>query len=564
MRRSPSKLLFFGFMTLFLVLLVGGFATNTTTAQDPDFPTDFVNDSTLFVYAGLDGYNVKDSNSSNPIPINMEGPMEISLIIELNETLTQDLNMTGTITFYYQGIAIYPIQIVDSETNSTWIWVNHDSPIEPINAMIDLSTALSYGPVKLATGIFEASLDFRYYLEGDTTTEHVVANTFYFNIPATPLDIITSVTGISAIAATVGAVYGLGNGFMTLFEGLKTAYKLRGIHKKASELKSLPNLTVIGALPLLFSMLAGMTKMGKKKKKEEDDSPEDSGVSEYLVRQRLREVAPDAWPVDKCPKCKKDWNKKLDMCKKCNFTQDDARIHYADLLASKVPAALRIMGKKKSTDIRTLAKKTKSTDLMGKKKSTDIRTLAKKTKSTDYNAGVIAAAMVDTGVTEIVKVGTPLRSFVMNIAGLAFLVITWQQLLGDSASTLQTTITLVSAAMSLAIIVALYVSRKTQVQKFQTDIEDGKKWIPTEEEADAEAEADAVKEEAEEESADEPEEAAADEEDTPEDEVEEEEESQEIADAEDTDDTEVESELDEAEEVEEPEDTSSEEDESED
>jgi len=82
--------------------------------------------------------------------------------------------------------------------------------------------------------------------------------------------------------------------------------------------------------------------------------------------------------------------------------------------------------------------------------------------------------MVDTGVTEIVKVGTPLRSFVMNIAGLAFLVVTWQQLLGDSASTLQTTITLVSAAISLAIIVALYVSRKTQVQKFQTDIEDGK------------------------------------------------------------------------------------------
>jgi len=334
MRRSPSKLLFFGFMTLFVVLLVGGLSTNTTTAQTPVFPTDFVNDSTLFVYAGLDGQNVKDSGSANPITINMEGPMEIFLQIEVNETLTQDLNMTGTITFYYQGIAIYPIQIVDSVTNSTWIWVNHDSPIPPVDALIDLSTALSYGPIKLATGIFEAALDFRYYLEGDTTTEYVVANTFYFSIPATPLDVITSVTGISAIAATIGGVYGLGNGFMTLFEGLKTAYKLRGIHKKASELKSLPNLTVIGALPLLFSMLAGMTKMGKKKKKdEEDDSPEDSGVSEYLVRQRLREVAPDAWPVDKCPKCKKDWNKKLDMCKKCNFTQDDARIHYADLLA---------------------------------------------------------------------------------------------------------------------------------------------------------------------------------------------------------------------------------------
>ena len=498
-----------------MVLLIGGLSTNNATAQTPVFPTDFVNDQTLFVYAGLDGQNVKESGSDNPIVINMEGPMELFLQIELNETLTQDMNMTGTIVFYYQGIAIFPIQIIDPVTNSTWIWVDHESEIPPVAAQIDLSQALSFNGIQLATGLFEASLDFRYYLEGDTTTEHVVSNTFYFSIPASPLQVITSVTGITATVATIGAVYGLGNGFMSLFEGLKTAYKLRGIHKKASELRSLPNLTVIGALPLLFSMLAGMTKMGKKKKKdeEEDDRREDSGVSEYMVRQRLREVAPDAWPVDKCPKCKRAWNKKLDMCKKCNFTQDEARVHYADLLVSKVPAALRIMGKKKSTDIRTLAKKT---------------------KSTDYNAGVIAAAMVDTGVTEIVKVGTPLRSFVMNIAGLAFLVITWQQLLGDSASTLQTTITLVSAAMSLAIILALYVSRKTQVQKFQADMEDGKKWIPTEEEAAAEEEAD----EAEEDAADEeykPEDDVVEAEEATEIEGEEEEESQEIVDSEDSD-----------------------------
>ena len=547
MRRSPSKLLFFGFMTLFMVLLVGGFSTNAVSAQTPVFPIDFVNDETLYVYASLDGQNIKDSNDINPVEINMEDPMEIFL--QINVSSSVDLNMSGSIIFYYQGFAIFPIQIIDPVTNSTWIWVNHESDIPPVAALIDLSTALSYGGIKLATGIFEASMDFRYYLDGDPTTEYVVSNTFYFSIPSTPQDVFTSVTGISASIATVGAIYGLGNGFWQLFEGFKTAYKLRGIHKKASELKSLPNLTVIGALPLLFSMLAGMTKMGKKKKKQEpeDDKPDDTGVSEYLIRQRLREVAPDAWPVDKCPKCKRDWNTKLDMCKKCNLTQDDARVIYADLLVSKVPDALR---------------------LMGNKKSTDIRTLAKKTKSTDYNAGVIAAAMVDTGVTEIVKVGTPLRSFVMNIAGLAFLVITWQQLLGDSASTLQTTITLVGAAMSFAIIIALYVSRKTQVEKFAADIDDGKKWIPTEEDAAAEAAEDEVAEEVtdEEDAAeaveeetedaateaeeDEVAEEVADEDDVPEaveeeleesPEIQEEEDSQEIA---DTEDSEIESDAD--------------------
>jgi len=485
---------------------MGGFSTNTATAQTPTFPTDFVNDGTLFVYASLDGQNINGSDEANPIVINMDGPME--LYLQINVSSSEDLTMRGTIVFYYQGIPIFPIQIVNPVTNSTWIPVGHDQNIPPVLALIDLSQALSYGPIQLATGLFEASLDFGYYFGADNTTIQSVTKTFYFMIPPSPTAIITSVTGISATVGTIGAVYGLGNGFMSLFEGLKTAYKLRGLHKKASELKSLPNMTVIGALPLLFSMLAGMTKMGKKKKKGEVDEKEDSAVSEYLVRQRLREVAPEAWPVDKCPKCRKDWNKKLDMCKKCNFTQDEARVHYADLLSSKVPAALKVMGKKKSTDIRTLAKKT---------------------KSTDYNAGVIAAAMVDTGVTEILKVGTPLRSFVMNIAGLAFLVITWQQLLGDSASTLQTTLTLVGAAMSLAIIVALYVSRKTQVQKFQADMDDGKKWMPTEEEAKVEAEAEEkeaeVEPDAEDETESEPEEETtdlpdkADEDESPEDET---------------------------------------------
>ncbi len=465
MRRNPSRMLFLGLFIFALLLYVGSYYTPISTAQIPLSDADFVNDGTLWVYASLDGTNLKTSGEDTPIEINMDAPME--LYLQINITSTQDLNMSGKITFFYQGIAIFPIQIIDQATNSTWVPVDHTSAPEPVTASIDLASALKYGPVKLTTGIFEASIKFEYYLESDPHTLHTVSNQFYFSIPATPADVFTSVTGVSVTVATIGAVFGVGKGFMSLFDGLKTAYKLKGIHKKASELRSLPNLTVIGALPLLFSMLAGMTKMGRKKKdKTQEETPEETKVSEYIIRQRLREVAPDAWPMDKCPKCTRDWNKKLNMCKRCNLSEEDARREYADLLASKVPIALKVMGKKKSADIRTLAKKT---------------------KSTDYNAGVIAASMVDTDVTEIVKVGTPLRSFVLNIAGLVFLVITWQQLLGDSASTFQTTITLIGAGLSLAVIIALYVSRKTQIKKFQDDIENGKKWMPTETEAAKEA-----------------------------------------------------------------------------
>jgi hypothetical protein len=444
-------------MTLFLVMMMAG-NTVTVDAQFPD--ENWINDpqDRLHVYIVLGGEIVKQHDLENPITLDMENPMELYMVI--NATGTQTLNMSGSITFWYQGIAIFPIQIVDPVTNGTWVLVDPSSQTLPISADIDFSQMMSLGPLNLATGVFEATVDFQYYTEGNSTV-NLAQHQFSFLIPADPYSVVTSVTGISAIVATAGAVFGLGQGFLSLFEGLKTAYKLRGIQKKASELRSLPNLTVLGALPLLFSMLDGM----KKKKKE---GREDSGVSEYIVRQRLRETAPDAWQVDKCPKCKRNWTKKLDTCRKCGITKDDARTEYANLLASKVPAAIKWMGKKKSSDVKTLAKKT---------------------KSTQYNAGVIAAAMVDTDVTEITKVGTPLRSFVMNVAGLAFLVLTWQQLLGDSSSQWQTTITLVGAAMSFAVIIALYVSRRTQIAKFEADQEKGKKMMPTKDEAEAELEA---------------------------------------------------------------------------
>ena len=472
-------------MALFLVTMVGNI--NTSDAQGV-YPGDFITDNTLSVYFSLDGMSVKDFALGTPLPLNMDAPMTLNLSI-VNE-VSQNLNVSGTVTFWYQGFAIFPIQILDAN-NNTWFNIAPGTPISlPEDVTMDFSQMMSVGPLNLATGVFEATVDFRYYVEGNLT-QNILQHPFSFSIPSTPIDIITSITGISAGVATVGAVYGAAAGFNSLWEGLKTAYKLRGIHKKASEIRSLPNLTVLGALPLLFSMLDSM----KKSKKE---GREDSGVSEYIVRQRLREAAPDAWQVDKCPKCKRDWNKKLDMCKKCNFTQDDARVAYADLLASKVPAALRWMGKKKSTDVKTLAKKT---------------------KSTQYNAGVIAAAMVDTEVTEITKVGTPLRSFVMNIAGLAFLVVTWQQLLGDSSSSWQTTITIVGAALSLGVIVALYISRKTQIKKFVADQDAGKKLLPTDEEATAETDAEEEAEETSEEVEEDPQEVTDEIEDTSEDEV---------------------------------------------
>jgi hypothetical protein len=236
-----------------------------------------------------------------------------------------------------------------------------------------------------------------------------------------------------------------------LLDAVRTSHKLRSIQKKASELRSLPNLAVLGALPALFALVSGMSK-GVKRKESKDgaEAPSESSVSEYVVRQRIRETAGDAWLMDKCPKCKRKWNKKTNECKKCGFDLEDGQRAYTDLLASKVTPALR---------------------LLNKKKSVSIKQLAKKTKSNNYNAGVLGAALVDTELSEITKVSTPFRAFVMNIAGLAFLIITWDQLLGGSSGGFQTTLTIIGGALSLGVIIALYFTRKSQIERFRTDVD---------------------------------------------------------------------------------------------
>lgn len=447
MPRIRSKHLLFGMIIYISLIFI--LAPTNVTAQAPGDWMGSTSDP-LRVLLLLDGRSVTSAPEDNPILIDLDDDADpMIFFIEIRSNSTEELVLEGEINFYYQGISVLPIQLV-TEGNSTKVPIPAGEMIQNVTAEINWRQAFGIGPFDLMTGLFESDASFTYYPASDPSDVHEIQQKFYLSIPVEDiLDVITSVTGVSAVVVTITTVYGAGNSLWQLFEGMKTASKLRGIHKKVSEIRSLPNLTVIGATPVLFSMLAGMGMIKKKKKsKEEEEKDRESGVTDFLVRQKLREIAPEAWQKDKCPKCKRNWHEKTNTCKKCNIGEEEARREYADLLASKVPAALKALGNKKSMNVSQLAKVT---------------------KSTDYNAGVIAIALVDTGVTEVEKVSTPFRGFLMNTAGLVFVVITWQQLLGDSASQLQTTLTLIGAALSFGVILVLYVARKSQIQKFQTE-----------------------------------------------------------------------------------------------
>jgi hypothetical protein len=467
MARFRRRRLLVGFLAVCGVVILA--STVLVSAQAP--PEGWFGDEEhLHARILVNDVSITNTSQAQPITIDVEGMTTI--YIEIDVIGTQAIHhLQGAIGFWYQSIKVFEIEVAQADLETL---MQPDDTIPPVEASLPMgdivSTQLGGISIDIITGKFEASVSLYYLLEGEVDgvdTPHSIEQVFFLTIPpSSAIDAITSIAGITTAVATGGAVLGVGTSFKSLLEGIQTAHKVRSIQKKAGEIRSLPNLTVLGALPALFSLLSMQVKI-KKKKATEDEirtyERGESGVSEYRIRQRVREIAPEAWAKDKCPNCKAKWQKDAPTCKKCKIDIDEAERKYADLIASKVPKALEVMGKKKSLSIRKLAKKT---------------------KSNEYNAGVLGAALVDAEVTEIQKIETPVRSFVMNIGGLAFLVLTWQTLLGGAASSFQTTLTVVGAALSLAVIVALYISRKSQIQKLKVTLDDQE--IPVVEEAEAE------------------------------------------------------------------------------
>lgn len=477
MPRFRRRRLLVGFLAVCGVVILA--STVLASAQAP--PEGWFGDEHLHARILINDISITDTSQTTPIPIDVEGMTSFS--IEVDVVGSQAIHhLRGAIGFWYQSIKVFEITIAQNDSS---VLMQPEATIPPVEAELAMgdivSTELAGISIDIITGKFEASVSLYYLLEGEVDgvdDPHSIEQIFFLSLPpSSAIDAITSIAGITTAVATGGAVLGVGRGFASLLEGIQTAHKVRSIQKKAGEIRSLPNLTVLGALPALFSLLSMQVKIRKKKATEDEIRTYEggeSGVSEYRIRQRVREIAPDAWAKDKCPNCKAKWQTDAPTCKKCNIDIDEAQRKYADLIASKVPKALQVMGKKKHLSIRKLAKRT---------------------KSNEYNAGVLGAALVDAEVTEIEKIETPVRSFVMNIGGLAFLVLTWQTLLGGAASTFQTTLTVVGAALSLAVIVALYFSRKSQIKKLKVTLDDQE--IPVIEETEAEPEVEPLEEESE-------------------------------------------------------------------
>ena len=128
MARSYSRIGMTLFTALFLALFITG-AASMVDAQS--FGDDWIEDDNLHILLLFDGRSAASATTEgDAIIIPREGPME--LYLEINVTNDAPLNMSGVITFYYQGVAVLPIEIQNPITGTAWVPVDPDIGVLPL------------------------------------------------------------------------------------------------------------------------------------------------------------------------------------------------------------------------------------------------------------------------------------------------------------------------------------------------------------------------------------------------------------------------------------------------
>ncbi|MFW9847744.1 MAG: hypothetical protein ACFFF4_01305, partial [Candidatus Thorarchaeota archaeon] len=239
MARSYSRIGITLFAVFFVALFISG---SLAVVNAQSFGDDWIEDDKLHVLIEFNNRNIKSATEENPIPINRDGTTPIFLSINVTNDVA--LNITGTVTFYYQGFAVLPITlatVVDGGYYSYVIVQANDGVAEsydfPLSEYLSLNQSLGVD-IDLITGIYEVSLDFHYteVAPADparSSIEHVISYTSFFLLPLeNPEQAIFTVFGAITTVGTVTTVGATGMNIKAIFEAIQTSHKARSIQKK--------------------------------------------------------------------------------------------------------------------------------------------------------------------------------------------------------------------------------------------------------------------------------------------------------------------------------------------
>ncbi|MFX1561885.1 MAG: hypothetical protein ACFFDP_01070 [Promethearchaeota archaeon] len=413
----------------------------------------------------VNGVSLKAANvPSNAIPINISEPVVFEFTY--NVTSPTDVRLVRLeLTVFFTDVAIFTYPVTEPYGPGGLLVPAGSS--NSTTGVLDLQPLLEMAGIQLATGVYRISANLFYHLEGSTEeraigTDFPTPSPVYFRILGNPL---LSAVGVAAVAgaaivgvSTASSIIGfigsgsaisqisqlanLGSGsFGDWTELVKTGWRMRSIRKKAKDLLALPNLAVLAGTAILAGLAGAVAghavaeaTMDEKEKK--------------MILDGVRERALAAWAGVRCPRCDAKWTEPETPCPKgkCGIDWETGRKEFADKMVELAEKALPIIAKKETLDVRSLAKKL---------------------KTSDYYAGLLGTMLTDLGATKIAKVKTPMKSLAINGASIALVTLTWTQLLGYTAMGLIGWIAIISAGATICFFIALTISRIAQGKRIQ-------------------------------------------------------------------------------------------------
>ena len=361
MRKTLPHFLFFFAITCLL------WSTTFISVQAAP-PAGWSGDSNLSFLLEVNGVNAKDSNSANPIPVNLSSDLSLSLQVYVGTNLTIK-SYTFTMSYLY-------IPIVNNVTDLSFLGeIPSNTTLSFTNQSLSLASLAGYGGVGLISGTITGSISFVYSNSTNPSSNTTVSENFVLRVGEAGVAAVMSVSGLITVGFTAMSIFTLILSLDEFQRGILAARKMRGA-TRGSDVGIFPRAVVLRRRP----------KKGEKVDKEE------------LIR-RVTQAAQNSWDHKKCPKCGKKWQKDATNCGKCGIDTQSAISYFSEDIAEYAPKALTVI-------------KPKSKVTVG--------ALGKRLKLKPDKAGALSAALVDMGALQTKSVKVPLKKVAfsgMTIAG---------------------------------------------------------------------------------------------------------------------------------------------------
>ncbi len=378
-------------------------------------PVGWSGDSNLAFLLEVNGVNAAESDSANPIPIDLSENLNFSMDIYVDTNLTL-LTYTFTMSYLYMPI------INQGDDLGAFILAN-TTILGFVNESISLASLQSSG-LGLVSGTITGAFAFTY--QNSTGMNATVSENFVLHIGPTGTGAILSISGLVTAGFTIMSIFTLILALDEFQRGIFAARKLRGA-KRGSDVGIFPRAVVLRRKP-------------KKKGGEQIDKAE--------LTRRVSDAASNAWDNKRCPKCGKKWKKAAPTCGKCGIDTASAITYFSEDIAEYAPKALAVI-------------KPKSKVTVGK--------LGKRLKLKPDKAGALAAALVDMGILQTRSVKVPLKKVAfsgMTIAGSYW---SWMQMISGATPDLLTIFLTITAGLVVSVVIGYFMNFLARVPKLGYD-----------------------------------------------------------------------------------------------